>query len=87
MINGHGDDIYKYNDVRCNFSSNIYAGFSHHGLFDHLRKTVHLITNYPEIVNLSFLNLLFLNMRMRVETIVEVEGFGGCAFLIIQPVM
>jgi threonine-phosphate decarboxylase len=48
MINGHGDDIYKYNDVRCNFSSNIYAGFSHYGLFDHLRKTVHLITNYPE---------------------------------------
>ncbi len=48
MINGHGDDIHNYSEVRCNFSSNIYAGFSHDGLFEHLRNSMHLITNYPE---------------------------------------
>lgn len=48
MINGHGDDIHNYPDVRINFSSNIYAGFSHQGLFEHLNKSMHLITSYPE---------------------------------------
>lgn len=53
MINGHGDDIHNYGGVRINFSSNIYAGFSHDGLFDHLRKSMCLIANYPEPSPLS----------------------------------
>lgn len=48
MIDGHGDDLRNYGNVRINFSSNIYAGFSHHGLFGHLKKHMHLISNYPE---------------------------------------
>lgn len=53
MINGHGDDIHNYANVRINFSSNIYAGFSHQGLFEHLKKSMHLITSYPEPSPLS----------------------------------
>lgn len=53
MINGHGDDIHNYGGVRINFSSNIYAGFSHDGLFDHLSKSMRLVANYPEPSPLS----------------------------------
>lgn len=53
MINGHGDDIHNYPNVRINFSSNIYAGFSHQGLYEHLNESMHLITNYPEPLPLS----------------------------------
>lgn len=48
MINGHGDDIHNYDGIRINFSSNIYAGFDHQGLFEHLSKSMSLIANYPE---------------------------------------
>lgn len=48
MINGHGDDIFRYKDIRINFSSNVYAHFDHTGLFRHLREVLPLISNYPE---------------------------------------
>lgn len=53
MINGHGDDLHNYGRITSNFSSNIYAGFSHEGLFAHLRDVLHLITSYPEPSPLS----------------------------------
>lgn len=48
MINGHGDDIHAFGNIKINFSSNVYGHFSHEGLMDHLHHSLHLITNYPE---------------------------------------
>lgn len=48
MIDGHGDDIYKYGDIRFNFSSNVYGHFSHDGLFAWLAGRLDGIRNYPE---------------------------------------
>lgn len=48
MINGHGDDIFRYDDIRINFSSNVYNHFDHTGLFAHLAKKMPSIVNYPE---------------------------------------
>lgn len=48
MINGHGDDLYKYNDIRTNFSSNVYSHIDHSGLFSHLTKAMENIVSYPE---------------------------------------
>ena len=48
MINGHGDDLYKYNDIRTNFSSNVYSHIDHSGLFSHLTKAMENIISYPE---------------------------------------
>ena len=48
MTNGHGDDIYHYGKIETNFSSNIYNGFDHTKLFEHLASKLHCITNYPE---------------------------------------
>ena len=48
MLQGHGDDIYKYQDIRINFSSNIYSHADLSGLQNHLHEVIDLIRNYPE---------------------------------------
>lgn len=48
MINGHGDDIFKYKDIRINFSSNVYNHFDHEGLFSYLANRLDYVVNYPE---------------------------------------
>ena len=48
MINGHGDDLYKYDDIRTNFSSNVYSHVDHSRLFSHLTKAMENIVSYPE---------------------------------------
>ncbi len=48
MIDGHGDDLYRYGNVAMNFSSNIFAHADLSGLEDWLRQNVHLIRSYPE---------------------------------------
>ena len=48
MINGHGDDAYKYSDIRIDFSSNICAHGSHNALMEHLAAQPALLDHYPE---------------------------------------
>ena len=48
MISGHGDDAYKYNDIRMDFSSNICAHGSHEALMAHLASRPDLLDHYPE---------------------------------------
>ncbi|MCM1093318.1 MAG: aminotransferase class I/II-fold pyridoxal phosphate-dependent enzyme [Lachnospiraceae bacterium] len=49
MIEGHGDDLYRYGDkVKSNFSSNIYCRFNHDGLKEHLAGRLGCMTSYPE---------------------------------------
>ena len=49
MIEGHGDDIYKYrNEIKHNFSSNIYQQFNHEGTLKHLASCRNLLSAYPE---------------------------------------
>ena len=48
MINGHGDDAYKYKDIRIDFSSNISAHSSHEALMAHLAARPDLLDHYPE---------------------------------------
>lgn len=47
MIQGHGDDIYNYKDIRANFSSNINPEGVNPALLAHLKEAVNSITNYP----------------------------------------
>lgn len=48
MINGHGDDIYQYDEIRCNFSSNISPLIDTSALYQHLAERLTLISHYPE---------------------------------------
>lgn len=48
MIEGHGDDLYKYGNIRANFSSNVYNSVDHDALYKHLAHHLHSIRSYPE---------------------------------------
>ena len=48
MINGHGDDLYKYAEIKYNFSSNVCNRFDHSKLFEYLRSQMNGLTSYPE---------------------------------------
>jgi len=48
MIEGHGDDAYRYQDIKVNFSSNVYNHFCHEGLFCHLSDKLDNVVSYPE---------------------------------------
>jgi threonine-phosphate decarboxylase len=43
MIEGHGDDLYKYGKkIVSNFSSNVYNRIDHSGLYQRLNELYHL---------------------------------------------
>lgn len=49
MISGHGDDLYKYEGIRLNFSSNVYAHTDNEGLLRYLELGVRaMLGSYPE---------------------------------------
>ena len=48
MIFGHGDDIYKYGNIRLNFSSNIPSFVDISPLEEYLRSRLSVIRSYPE---------------------------------------
>ena len=49
MINGHGDDAWKYNiPIKADFSSNVLYGALDAGLLGHLRNKLADVTHYPE---------------------------------------
>lgn len=48
MIEGHGDDVYRYAGIRMNFSSNIYGHADLSGLERHLCRHISCIRSYPE---------------------------------------
>lgn len=49
MINGHGDDAFRFGrSIRANFSSNVYAHVDQEPLLAHLRSRLEVIRNYPE---------------------------------------
>lgn len=48
MIDGHGDDLYRYGSIVANFSSNVYNEVDHSLLWEHLRKRMECMVSYPE---------------------------------------
>lgn len=48
MIEGHGDDLYKYGNIVANFSSNVYNEVNHSLLWEHLKGRMECMVSYPE---------------------------------------
>lgn len=49
MIDGHGDDLYRYEGkIKYNFSSNVYSEVDHSGLMAHLAGLGDRLKSYPE---------------------------------------
>lgn len=82
MINGHGDDLHNYSHVEANFSSNVYNGFSHQGLFEHLSASMHLVTSYPEPSPLSLERHIAEEKGVKAENVMVTNGATEAIYLI-----
>jgi threonine-phosphate decarboxylase len=97
MIDGHGDDIYRYDDlVKMNFSSNIFQHADHTALREYLMSRFHLIGNYPEPQPRTLEKLIALKEGISPECVMVTNGaieaiyliallFRGSASVIPQP--
>ncbi|MBR2202828.1 MAG: pyridoxal phosphate-dependent class II aminotransferase [Prevotella sp.] len=84
MIEGHGDDAYKYKDIRSDFSSNICAHGSHHGLLNHLAAHPELIDHYPEPEAWSLEKMLAAKHDIDPRQVIVTSGATEAIYLIAQ---
>ncbi|MCD8203456.1 MAG: aminotransferase class I/II-fold pyridoxal phosphate-dependent enzyme [Prevotella sp.] len=85
MINGHGDDIYKYKGlVKVNFSSNIYAHADLQKLEQHLKDYLQLIGNYPEPEPLSLEMAISNESGICIDGVMATNGATEAIYLIAQ---
>lgn len=97
MIEGHGDDIYRYGGrLIANFSSNVWSGMDHRALHAHLRTCNALIKSYPEPRPYSFEAELASSLHLAANQVCATNGategiyllahaFAGRRSAILQP--
>lgn len=84
MIQGHGDDLYKYNKVEINFSTNIFNHFNHSALFAYLAGRLPRITSYPEPEPLTLERALAKRLGVEPENVIATNGATEAIYLIAQ---
>lgn len=84
MTDGHGDDAYKYRDIRINFSSNVYTHFDHTALFRYLTGQLGSIATYPEPTPDTLERELARHLRLRPENVCVTNGATEAIYLIAQ---
>lgn len=82
MIEGHGDDIFRYGDkIRANFSSNVYNHFSHCNLVAGIADWGNLIAHYPEPVPRTLEKTLAAQLGITPENIMVTNGATEAIYL------
>ena len=84
MINGHGDDAYRYEGIRIDFSSNICPHGGHHKLMEHLAKHPELIEHYPEPEARSLERMIAEKHNIAPENVIVTNGATEAIYLIAQ---
>lgn len=84
MINGHGDDIYQYGGIRCNFSSNIFPLIDTSPLRQHLAERLTLINHYPEPDAYSLEVLIAAKHGISPNEVLVTSGATDAIYLIAQ---
>ena len=74
MIEGHGDDLYRYDNIKMNFSSNIYNGTDLSELDAYLCTRMDAIRSYPEPSAAS------LEMMIAHDCGIDPDVYSGFAF-------
>ena len=97
MIEGHGDDLYRYGaKVMHNFSTNIISDSDHSGLISYLHSVMSKIGSYPEPAPYSLERQIARKIGVRAENVVVTNGatdamyriahiFSGCVSAIRIP--
>ena len=85
MIDGHGDDAYRYGGrIRTNFSSNIYYGASHHGLKAHLADRLDVMAAYPEPYPYTLGDMIARHHGISADSVLVTSGATDAIYLIAQ---
>ena len=84
MLNGHGDDIYQYDDIRVNFSSNVYNHFNHEPLFAYLANKLDNVVSYPEPSPRTLEAELAMMMGLQAEEMCVCNGATEAIYLVAQ---
>ena len=84
MINGHGDDIYQYGGIRCNFSSNISPMIDTRQLRQYLAERLEVIDHYPEPDAHSLEVLIAAKHCINTSEVLVTSGATDAIYLIAQ---
>jgi len=85
MIEGHGDDGWKYAvPLRADFSSNVYYGGLDTGLREHLRGKIDAVTHYPEAGAVTLQRVAADAYRVGDGSVLVTNGATEAIYLIAQ---
>lgn len=85
MLFGHGDDFYNsQNEVKINFSSNVWHGANLELLKEHLNKQFDALTRYPEPDAATLKRLLARRYEVAEENVVVTNGSVTAFYLVAQ---
>lgn len=85
MIFGHGDDAYRYGEqIKMDFSSNIYYGADLSSLQAHLASRFSIVAHYPEPEPTSLEKILAKKLGVPDNTVMVTNGATEAIYLIAQ---
>lgn len=84
MIEGHGDDLYRYSNIVMNFSSNIYNGTDLTALQAFLRSRLDVIRSYPEPSAASLEQMIACDCGISADEVLVTSGAVDAIYLIAQ---
>ena len=84
MIEGHGDDLYHYDDIKMNFSSNIYAGTDLSELEAFLSTRMDVVRSYPEPSAASLEQMIARDCGISPDEVLVTSGAVDAIYLIAQ---
>lgn len=85
MIEGHGDDLYKYGKkIVSNFSSNVYNRIDHSGLYQRLNERLSIICSYPEPMPYSLESEIARRYSLTPRQVCVTNGATEAIYLIAQ---
>ena len=84
MIEGHGDDLYRYNNIKMNFSSNIFAGTDLSELEDYLCTRMDVVRSYPEPSAASLEQMIAHECGISPDEVMVTSGAVDAIYLIAQ---
>lgn len=85
MIDGHGDDAYKYGQkITINFSSNVYNHVDHSGLREYLCRRMDSIRTYPEPEPYTLEKTLSEKLNLSDKEVCVTNGATEAIYLIAQ---
>jgi threonine-phosphate decarboxylase len=84
MIEGHGDDLYRYDNIKMNFSSNIYNGTDLSELDAYLCTRMDAIRSYPEPSAASLEMMIAHDCSIDPDEVLVTSGAVDAIYLIAQ---